>query len=77
MKEKKYYVSNFYIQPTNGLSGISANLTIQIPNPDDLKVYNNLHALENMEYFLSGLPDWCTPEMMHLALKEKYPEQYL
>ena len=79
---KKYHITSMSIQnlpnmtssAVGGPNHIEISLDIIIPNPRDLK---STSSLEDLEEFLGGTPEWCTPEMMHVALQEKYPERYL
>ena len=83
---KKYHITSMSVQSlpnmafTAAVGGCPPNnqlelsLDIIIPDPSDLKSTNSLEALEE---FLGGTPEWCTTEMLHEALQEKYPERYL
>ena len=63
-----------------GPKNLAISLDIVVPNADDLDMIANdgTSELEMFEKFLSGINyDWCTPEMLHDALKQKYPERFL
>ena len=63
---------------TARLREIEVELTIIVPNPEDLQKANTdddpLHTLEN---FLVSPYDWCSSKMVYEALREKFPERFL
>jgi len=82
---KKYHITSMSVQTLPNMmyatsAGVPPNnqleisIDIIIPDPRALK---STSSLEDLEEFLGGTPEWCTTEMMHEALQEKYPERYL
>ena len=55
---------------------IEISLSIIVPDSNNLKLGDG-DTMEAFESFLSSVPDWCSPKMMHTALQAKYPERYL